>query len=100
MKLHKLKIQNFRKLNNVEVLCADATFLIGANNSGKSSTLEAIELLLNGSKLTNEHRSKYINQDTQQECIDNKDVIIEGEFREVPLKIIEIHGFNRQRLKA
>ena len=63
MKLHKLKIQNFRKLNNVEVLCADATFLIGANNSGKSSTLEAIELLLNGSKLTNEHRSKYINQD-------------------------------------
>lgn len=100
MKLHKLKIQNFRKLNNVEVLCADATFLIGANNSGKSSTLEAIELLLNGSKLTNEHRSKYINQDTQQECIDNKDVIIEGEFREVPLSIIEIHGFNRQRLKA
>lgn len=101
MKLHKLKIQNFRKLNNVEILFADATFLIGANNSGKSSTLDAIELLLNGAKLSNECRSKYIDKETQQEVIDTQqDVIIEGEFREVPLGIIEVHGFNRQRLKT
>lgn len=101
MKLHKLKIQNFRKLNNVEILFADATFLIGANNSGKSSTLDAIELLLNGAKLSNECRSKHIDKETQQEVIDNQqDVIIEGEFREVPLDIVEVHGFNRQRLKT
>ena len=101
MKLHKLKIQNFRKLNNVEILLADATFLIGANNSGKSSTLDAIELLLSGAKLTNDCRSKYIDKETQQEVTDTQhDVIIEGEFREVPLDIIEVHGFNRQRLKT
>lgn len=100
MKLYKIKIQNFKKLNNVEVLCADATFLIGANNSGKSSTLEAIELLLNGSKLTSEHRSKYYDAQAQQELTDNQDIIIEGEFREVPPDIIDVHGFNRQRLKV
>lgn len=101
MKLYKLKIQNFRKLNNVEIFFEDATFLIGANNSGKSSTLDAIELLLNGTKLSNECRSKYIDKETQQEVIDTQqDVIIEGEFREVPLEIIEVHGFNRQRLKT
>lgn len=101
MKLYKLKIQNFRKLNNVEIFFEDATFLIGANNSGKSSTLDAIELLLNGAKLSNECRSKYIDKETQQEVIDTQqDVIIEGEFREVLLDIIEVHGFNRQRLKT
>lgn len=100
MKLRKLKIQNFRKLNNVEILCADATFLIGANNSGKSSTLEAVELLLNGSKLTSEHRSRYFDDTIQQEVVDNSDVIIEGEFIDVPLDIVEVHGFNSERIKV
>ncbi len=45
MKLSKLHIKNFRKLNNVEINLADATFLVGANNSGKSTTLDAIEIL-------------------------------------------------------
>lgn len=99
MKLHKLKIINFRKLNNVEILLADATFLIGANNSGKSSTLDAIELLLKGANLTADCRSKYIDVETGKEIIDTQDIIIEGEFIEVPLDIIEVHGFNKQRLK-
>ena len=43
MRLNTIKIQNFRKLNDVEVKFGEATFLIGANNSGKSSTLDAIE---------------------------------------------------------
>lgn len=36
MRLRKIKIQNFRKLNDVEINLGDATFLIGANNAGKS----------------------------------------------------------------
>ena len=99
MKLHKLKIQNFRKLNNAEILLADATFLIGANNSGKSSTLEAIDVLLNGTKLTNECRSRFLDTGSQKEIADNRDVIIEGEFIDVSLDIVEVHGFNLQRLK-
>ena len=46
MRLNTIKIQNFRKLNDVEVKFGEATFLIGANNSGKSSTLDAIEYLV------------------------------------------------------
>lgn len=37
-----IKIRNFRKLNEVEVKFGETTFLIGANNSGKSSTLDTI----------------------------------------------------------
>mgnify|MGYP001305584197 CR=1 FL=1 len=39
MKLSEIKIQKFRKLKDVKIILGDATFLIGANNAGKSSTL-------------------------------------------------------------
>ena len=39
MKLSEIKIQNFRKLKDVKIILGEATFLIGANNAGKSSTL-------------------------------------------------------------
>lgn len=42
MRLNTIKIRNFRKLNHVEMKFSEATFLIGANNSGKSSMLDAI----------------------------------------------------------
>ena len=51
MKLTKLSIKNFRKLQNVEISIGDATFLIGANNAGKSSTLSCLEYLLGEKKL-------------------------------------------------
>lgn len=51
MRLNTIKIRNFRKLNDVEVKFGEATFLIGANNSGKSSTLDAIKYLVEGKKL-------------------------------------------------
>ena len=46
MRLRKIKIQNFRKLNDVEINLGDATFLIGANNAGKSSTLMSSNIWL------------------------------------------------------
>lgn len=46
MRLKSIKIQNFRKLNDVEINFGDATFLIGANNAGKSSTLDVVEYLV------------------------------------------------------
>jgi putative ATP-dependent endonuclease of OLD family len=50
MRLHRLKIQGFRRLKDIELLLGDATFLIGQNNSGKSSILKTIELLLSAKK--------------------------------------------------
>lgn len=100
MKLSKLCIRNFRKLNNVEINFADATFLVGANNSGKSSTLDAIEILTSEkSKLDNSCRSRFITDDGNEEINYQDDVIIEGLFIDVPKEIVQQRGFNASRLK-
>jgi putative ATP-dependent endonuclease of OLD family len=100
MKLQQLHIHNFRKLNDVTINLADASFLVGANNSGKSSTLDAIELLTSDKiKLNRECRSKYIDENGQ-EVYDESDIIIEGYFTDVPKYIIQQRGFNASRLKV
>lgn len=97
MKLSKIKILNYRKLHNVEINIGDATFLIGANNSGKTSTLSAIEYLLTGKKLEPDCRSKYVGDDgNEQICPD--DVIFEGTFTDVKPEILNERGFNADRL--
>lgn len=99
MKLYKLKIQNFRKLNNVELTFGDATFLIGANNAGKSSTLDAIGILLGAQKLDASSHSRYYDEAQEQEIEDDSKIIIEGEFRDVSEAILAERGFYRERLK-
>ncbi|MDQ0194931.1 ATP-dependent nuclease [Paenibacillus wynnii] len=54
MKLHSLKLEGFRRHLKTEVLFSDATFLIGENNIGKSSILNALNILLNDVKKLNE----------------------------------------------
>ena len=43
--IDKLRVRNFRCLRDVEVPLGPLTFLIGPNNTGKSSLLDAVELL-------------------------------------------------------
>ena len=50
MRLHRLKIVGYKRLEDVELLFNDATFLIGQNNTGKSSILNAIGILLSATK--------------------------------------------------
>ena len=97
MKLSEIEIKNFRKLQNVTISLGDATFLIGANNAGKTSTLEAINLLLSAGKLTNSHRSKYIDANGQEVSC-QEDVIISGLFTNVQPSILNERGFNADRL--
>lgn len=100
MKLSKLQIQNFRKLNNVEINFADATFLVGTNNSGKSSTLDAIELLTSEKcKLDDSCRSRFVTEEGIEIVNNTDDVIIEGLFTDVPKEIVQQRGFNASRLK-
>ena len=99
MRLNTIKIRNFRKLNDVEVKLGEATFLIGANNSGKSSTLDAIEYLVIDKKLDASCRSKYID-DKGNEVICSGDVIIEGIFDNVEADIVNQRGFNASRLNS
>lgn len=98
MRLRKIKRQNFRKLNDVELDLGDATFLIGANNAGKSSTLDVIEYLVSDKKLDNSCRSEYI--EDGEEMTKMGDVIIEGCLDNVDATIVNLHGFNASRLMS
>lgn len=44
MKLSKIKIEKFKKINSIEIPIANLNILVGANGSGKSSVLQAAHL--------------------------------------------------------
>jgi len=51
MQLHKLTIHNFRGINHTEIYLKEHTVLLGANNVGKSTIIDATGLLLGKEKL-------------------------------------------------
>jgi predicted ATP-dependent endonuclease of OLD family len=86
MYLHSLKIQGFRKLKNVEVVFSPNTsFLIGANNAGKTSVLAALKLFLSGSDKTEEDNF-YKATDEDSSRVD--EIVLEGEFRGISADVI------------
>ena len=46
MKISRLKIKGFRGIRKCKLFFADHAVLVGDNNSGKSTVLEAIDLAL------------------------------------------------------
>ncbi|MFT7158167.1 MAG: putative ATP-dependent endonuclease of OLD family [Parvicella sp.] len=94
MRLHRLKIQGFRRLKDIELLLGDATFLIGQNNSGKSSILKTIELLLSAKKqLETADFHSIIDEETGETKPDTTTIVIEGEFRNLPEEAKNWRGF-------
>ncbi len=55
MKLTKLFVTNYRGLRDVTIPLSHLGCLIGENNSGKSSFLQALSLFFSGSKLPPTH---------------------------------------------
>lgn len=53
MKIEQVQIRGFRSLANVDANLSDYSCLIGKNDSGKSSFLQALELLFNPDKTLN-----------------------------------------------
>ncbi|MFK4728809.1 AAA family ATPase [Agromyces mediolanus] len=51
MHLAQIKVQNFRGISSADVSLAGNTVLLGDNNSGKSTLLEAVELALGADRL-------------------------------------------------
>lgn len=52
MKISRLKIRNFRGVKSADLLFPDHVVLIGDNNTGKSTILEAIDLVLGPDRLS------------------------------------------------
>jgi len=94
MRLHSLKIEGFKRIKKAEVLFGQATFLIGSNNAGKSSVLKAIEYLLSGKKqLTSQEYYSIIDSETGDTKVDATVIILEGEFRNLPVDSKSWRGF-------
>jgi predicted ATP-dependent endonuclease of OLD family len=74
MKLSRVRIENLRSVETLEFRPMSYTSLIGPNNAGKSTTLRAIELILN-------HETPEI--DEWRKGFENKPIIIEAEFEEL-----------------
>ena len=93
MRLHSMKIEGFRRHFSTDVKFSEATFLIGTNNIGKSSVLKAIEYLLTDiQKMPLEDFFCFRNEEleNEQRC---SEVVITGEFRNVPEDAFNWEGF-------
>ncbi|MBX7135149.1 MAG: ATP-dependent endonuclease [Fimbriimonadaceae bacterium] len=84
MLLKRIKIENFRGLRDLDIPLSQFVCLIGENNAGKSSVLQAVLVFLNGSTLARTH---YFD--------DTKDIRIELEFTDITapdlLRLAEEH---------
>lgn len=94
MKLYSLAIEGFRRVAKTEILFGDATFLIGENNSGKSTILKAIEYLLSGKKtIPSQEYYSVIDDDTGETKPAVNTITYEAEFRNLPVDAVNWRGF-------
>jgi len=94
MKLHSLSINGFKRIKKAKVFFGDATFLIGMNNAGKSSVLQAIESLLSIKKTIDQKLYfSEIDAETGETKPAVDTVIFEAEFRNLPPEAKGWRGF-------
>jgi len=94
MRFYRLQISNFRRIQQTTILFGDATFLIGPNNSGKSSVLRAIDLLLSGKpQAPIDDFFAIIDPETGEQIVEDAPIVLEAEFRNVPTEAIDWRGF-------
>ncbi|MBL0388021.1 AAA family ATPase [Tumebacillus sp. ITR2] len=94
MKLYSLKIEGFRRHVCTEIHFLDATFLIGQNNIGKSSVLQALNYVLNDIKKIPDEEFFHISSESGTENIRLADkVVLTAEFRNVPEEAKFWRGF-------
>ncbi|MFZ4831800.1 AAA family ATPase [Rouxiella sp. Mn2063] len=78
MYLHKIKVNNFRKLKECEIKFEDATFLIGPNNAGKSSVFAILEFLHGNKNLSRDDFTKYVLLAGEEVLADESEIDGEG----------------------
>lgn len=95
MKLFSFKIEGFRRVYENTVYFEDATFLIGKNNTGKSSILKALELFFSENK---PKRDDFLIYDHNEElCLDQ--IRLTATFTDLPSNIDKWSGFKGRIVK-
>lgn len=92
MRINNIYIKNFRKLKNCEIKFRDTTFLIGANNAGKSSVFKALDYLHKNTNVTLEDYAKHYDAETD-DIIREDEIEIIGEYHNVPEEANNWIGF-------
>ena len=81
MKISSIKLQNFRSYKDeVEIKFNDFTALIGKNDAGKSTVLEALDIFFNDAKIDKD--------DINIENGENTEIIISACFTDLPNSIV------------
>lgn len=60
MKIDRVSISNFKRIDSVEIALAKVNYLVGGNNSGKSSVLQAIHMAVSCAKLSLERKEQVL----------------------------------------
>lgn len=93
MILGKLKVQGFRSLENIEINFEQITMLIGGNDSGKSSVLDVLELVLE--KGSPDPDDFFISSEKHTPC-EKIEVVLEFELSgEIPEDLINLVTENK-----
>jgi putative ATP-dependent endonuclease of OLD family len=99
MRLHEIKIKNFRKLKDCKINFRDATFLIGPNNAGKSSVFAALNHLHKNTNTSREDYSKkFIPEDNAYTYADEIEII--SEYHNIPKDANNWLGFRGRVIKT
>lgn len=88
MAIEKIKLYNFKKFKDLEIQCNnDLNLLIGDNEAGKSTILQAIDLVLSGSrhKLENIGLENLLNRNIIEDFFNDK------RFENLPSLFIELY---------
>jgi putative ATP-dependent endonuclease of OLD family len=93
VKIASLKINGYKRLKDVTICFGDATFLIGPNNAGKSSVLQALQCLLSDKKNLDEACFYSEADDAGGKVVLSQEVILEAEIRDVPEDAAQWRGF-------
>lgn len=99
MRLHELKIENFRKLKNCTIKFRDTTFLIGQNNAGKSSVFSALEYLHGGKSTDREDFSKEYSEEND-DYVYADEIVLTGTYHNLPDEAKEWKGFKGRIIKV
>ena len=105
MKIRRLKVKNFRSINEGEILFPDHAAIIGGNSVGKSTMCEALDLCLGPDRLSrfnpiNEHdfyRRRY-SGDSDEPIIIELEVVLTDLTPDLEIKLGRIANIGIPRI--